>query len=272
MDAFEGLISMLLRHEGYWTTPSFKVDLTKEDKQRINRPSSPRWELDLVAYRGSTNDILVVECKSYLDSRGVLFRNGTFKSEARYKLFTDSVLRSVVLARLAEQLQSTQACAPSPNIRLCLAVGKIAGGSDKAELENHFASNGWFLFDPDWIRDGLRNASKRGYENDVAFVVSKILLRGKKSNVITAQLCPICLSKVAPDERYPRYVCENCVLKATSADGRLLAFGNTHLFGGFEARFADSGATYQGHECFINGKRCRVDEAHFGGIVIEAID
>jgi hypothetical protein len=79
MDAFESLVSMLLRHDGFWTTPSFKVELTKEEKRRINRFSSPRLELDLIAYKGSTNEVLAIECKSYLDSTGVVFRNGSFE-------------------------------------------------------------------------------------------------------------------------------------------------------------------------------------------------
>jgi len=65
MDAFESLVAMLLRHDGYWTIPSFKVNLTKEEKRAIGRHSSPRWELDLIAYKGSTNEILAVECKSF---------------------------------------------------------------------------------------------------------------------------------------------------------------------------------------------------------------
>jgi hypothetical protein len=52
MDAFESVISMLLRHDGYWTIPSFKVELTKADKARISLPSSPRREIDLIAYKG----------------------------------------------------------------------------------------------------------------------------------------------------------------------------------------------------------------------------
>jgi hypothetical protein len=52
MDAFESLIAMLLRHEGYWTTPSFKIELTKKEKVSIGKASSPRWELDLIAYKG----------------------------------------------------------------------------------------------------------------------------------------------------------------------------------------------------------------------------
>jgi hypothetical protein len=177
MDAFESLISMLLRHEGYWTTPSVKVELTKEEKRLIDRPSAPRWELDLIAFKGQTNEVLAVECKSFLDSTGVVFRNGQFENPDRYKLFTDSALRKVVLERLSSQLESRGSCAPSPKITLALAIGKLAQKSDAAGLRSHFESQGWKLFDPDWVRQRLLTASQSGYENDVAFVVSKLLLR-----------------------------------------------------------------------------------------------
>jgi len=179
MDAFESLVSMLLRHDGYWTIPSFKVNLTKDEKRRIGRHSSPRWELDLVAYKGSTNQILAVECKSFLDSTGVTFRNGKFEPEDRYKLFNDKVLRFVVFKRLVKQLLESGSCASSPKVTLCLAIGKMANRSDGQSLERHFKIRGWRLFDVEWIRQRLRVASQRGYENDVAFVVSKILLRDK---------------------------------------------------------------------------------------------
>ena len=76
MDAFESVISMLLRREGYWTISNFKVELTKDEKQQIGRHTTPRWELDLIADNGLTNKVLVVECKSFLDSTGVTFRDG----------------------------------------------------------------------------------------------------------------------------------------------------------------------------------------------------
>lgn len=177
MDAFESLIAMLLRHQGYWITPSFKVELTKEEKRSVGLASSPRWELDLIAYRGATNEVLVVECKSFLDSTGVVFRHGKFEPEKRYKLFSNPQLRSVVLNRLASQLQATQACGDAPNTKLCLAAGKIARKTDRAGLAQHFAANDWGLFDEEWIYRELKSASQKGYENDVAFVVSKLLLR-----------------------------------------------------------------------------------------------
>jgi hypothetical protein len=170
---------MLLRHDGYWTIPSFKVKLTKQEKREIGRHSSPRWELDLVAYKGSTNEVLAVECKSFLDSTGVTFRNDKFEPEDRYKLFNDDVLRLVVFRRLTEQLVAMGATAASPKVTLCLAIGKIAEKSDGDGLKSHFSAKGWRLFDVEWLRERLRLASQGGYENDVAFVVSKILLRDK---------------------------------------------------------------------------------------------
>jgi hypothetical protein len=181
MDAFEALISMLLRHDGYWTTPSFKVELTKKEKVRIGKASSPRWELDLVAYKGATNEVLAVECKSFLDSTGVIFRRGAFEPERRYKLFVDPVLRRTVLRRLVKQLIESGSCAPRPCVTLCLAAGRIAGKSDRMGLEAHFAKMGWRLFDSTWIQRGLIHASQCGYENDLAFVVSKILLKNRKT-------------------------------------------------------------------------------------------
>jgi hypothetical protein len=177
MDAFETLVALLLRREGYWTATSLKVELTKEDKCAISRPSSPRWELDVVAYRGATNEVLAVECKSFLDSPGVIFRNGTFEPERRYKLFTDARLRDLVLDRLACQLIERKATRARPKVTLALATGKIATRSDRDQLVKHFKAQGWRLLDDRWIRESLRTAADALYENDVAYVVSRILMR-----------------------------------------------------------------------------------------------
>jgi len=53
---------------------SVKVDLTKEEKVRIGRRSSPHWQLDIVDYSGHDNTLRVFECKRCLDSRGVALR------------------------------------------------------------------------------------------------------------------------------------------------------------------------------------------------------
>ena len=85
------------------------------------------------------------------------------------------------------------------------------------------------------------------------------------------QFCPICAKPVPVSERYPRYVCEDCSAKAVSKNGRGLSFFNESLFGGFAGQFADTGEAYPDHECYIDGIRCRADEAYFGGIVIQPV-
>ena len=135
MQAFETLVSELLSNEGYWVRKSFKVVLTKAEKRSIGRPSSPRWELDVIAYSGAQNEILAIECKSFLDSPGVKFADLDIEfeeaSKSRYKLFTEPTTRDVVLKCLARQLTEDGYCPSDAKVRLAMAVGKFASFIDK---------------------------------------------------------------------------------------------------------------------------------------------
>jgi len=176
MDAFEQVIEQIIHHDGYWTRTSFKVELTKEEKRAIGRPSSPRWELDVIGYNAMMNEILVVECKSYLNSPGVHiddFHHG--KNSNRYKLFNDDTLREVVFARLSKQLLDAGLCSPNPMIKLALAAGNVAKGRE--EIPILFEERGFTWFGPEWIVDRLHRISQTGYDNEVASVVSKLLLK-----------------------------------------------------------------------------------------------
>src|SRR5947207_1589176 len=107
MDAFERVVVSLLEREGFWVRSSIKVELTKAEKVRIGRPSSPRWELDIIGYQPRNNELWVVECKSYLDSRGVQLCAFNGKNPAfakRFKLFCEPLTRKVVFSRLEKQL------------------------------------------------------------------------------------------------------------------------------------------------------------------------
>jgi hypothetical protein len=179
MNAFEQLVSEILWNQGQWVRTSFKVELTKSEKVRIGRPSSPRWELDIVAFQGGANILRVVECKSYLDSRGVAMdafdgRNPDFAD--RFKLFNDARLREVVFGRLRLQLAERGACPHDTQVRLCLACGRVAA-KDRAGLYARFEAEGWELWDESWLREGLERMSDGGYENQVSAVVAKLLLR-----------------------------------------------------------------------------------------------
>lgn len=180
MDSFEQIVSEILWMQGYWVQTSLKVQLTAEEKREIGRHSSPRWELDIVAYKARENILRVVECKSFLDSIGVRawgFEGGREIHQKRYKLFNDSTLRAVIFRRLRIQLAESGACLPNADLRLCLAAGKVRE-PDRAWLHEHFKSQNWDLWDEPWLRSQLRAMSEQGYENQVSSVVSKLLLRG----------------------------------------------------------------------------------------------
>ena len=81
--------------------------------------------------------------------------------------------------------------------------------------------------------------------------------------------CPICNTSLEKWERYPRYVCEDCIGKATDSTGRILLFSNIDFAGGFIAKYKDTGKIYDSNSCFIDGVRCHADEARFGGIVVQ---
>lgn len=177
MDAFESVVAALLVRQGYWVQSSVKVELTKEQKRVIGRPSTPRWELDIVGYRGRDNKLLVLECKSYLDSSGVFYEHVRGpEAHTRYKLFTEPLLRKVVLDRLIEQFVEAGFCASDPIIELGLAAGKIRS-SDLEKVHAHFKAQAWALWDNDYLKRELEKLSQSGYENTVAAVVSKLLLR-----------------------------------------------------------------------------------------------
>ena len=177
MDAFESVVATLLERKGYWTRIGFKVDLTRQERRQIGRPTSPRWEIDIIAYKGSTNDLLSIECKSHLNSPGVRFTafDGSNEKQAKkFKLFNDKTLREVVLNRLSIQLMDAGFCAIPPKITLGLVAGKIYG--DANPLREHFEKNGWWLRDICWLKEELKELSKSGYDNTIVAIVSKLIL------------------------------------------------------------------------------------------------
>lgn len=182
MDAFESLMATLLEREGYWVRNSFKVELTKGEKRAIGIPSSPRWELDLVAFNAKENKILVVECKSYFNSPGVnmkYFGNQKTVFTNRMKLFNGKKLRRIVLARMKKQMVDKGLCKESSKVQLCLATGKISSDDERTKVRELFKKNEWKLYDDVWIAKKVKAFASLGYENDVAAVVAKIILKNK---------------------------------------------------------------------------------------------
>jgi hypothetical protein len=178
MDAFEQLAADIFWNEGYWVRTSVKVELTREEKVKIGKHSSPRWEIDLIAYRATSNELLALECKSYLDSGGVHaahFLPGS-KYAHRYKLFHDPILRETVLERLRLQCAERGLCPADVKVRLGLIHGHVTSHNAPL-LAEIFRNEGWLHFGPAWLRAHLGRMSDGGYENSTAAIVAKILLR-----------------------------------------------------------------------------------------------
>jgi len=180
MDAFEQIVTKAFDVQGYWTRIGFKVDLDKQTKRAIGNPSMPRPEIDVLAYKPATNEILLVECKSYLDSPGVrweAFDQPDSGYAERFKLFHNKALFAAVKKQILKQLaEEGMIIGKSPAIRLGLVAGKIYG-SDESRLRALFAKRKWVFVSPSEIAIWLRRFADRGYDNDVATIVVKILER-----------------------------------------------------------------------------------------------
>jgi len=87
--------------------------------------------------------------------------------------------------------------------------------------------------------------------------------------------CPLCGSPALHQERYPRSVCDACYSRTMDSAGRLVTGSNTHISGGFVAHFARTSdicaEVTATKRCWVGGRACRMDEAHFGGVVVEAL-
>jgi len=178
MDAFEELVAEIFRAKGYWVQQNVKIDLTPTEKRDLKNPSMPRPEIDLVAYMAGTNELIAVECKSYLDSQGVHVRDlkpgGRY--ERRYKMFTDGDLRKVVLKNLVEQFAARRMLQGNPEVRLALVYGKGVPSAER-ELQEWFDDKGWQLYGPEWLYGCLVTMASQPYDNQMASIVAKLLLK-----------------------------------------------------------------------------------------------
>ena len=181
MDAFETIVAEIAARQGYWVRQSVWVDLTEEDRQLLGGARSTnlrRINLDVVGYNSRDNEVLVIECKSFLDSPGVRYQSFVEGGAhaGLYKLFTNPTWREVVLNRLRAHLEPR--CAPGFTFTLCLACGNIAVGDEPALIE-HFARNSWCLWTPRWLRQRLVEMKQSRYENNLAMITAKLLLRNQ---------------------------------------------------------------------------------------------
>ncbi|MEM7243262.1 MAG: hypothetical protein AAF429_13845 [Pseudomonadota bacterium] len=179
MDFFESAIKTILEDQGLWVMSSFKVELTKDEKAQIGRPTIPRPEIDLIAFDFAKNTVTAWEVKSFLDSGGVKIKELEERFEipsGRYKLFTCQNYRDVVFARLKKQLIASNRISKSTLINLGLAAGNVARNRSE-ELRLYLKRCNFEFLSPEEIKANVRNFANKGYENDPTILAAKILLK-----------------------------------------------------------------------------------------------
>ena len=93
--------------------------------------------------------------------------------------------------------------------------------------------------------------------------------------MITGQVCPICKKEVRKNERYSKYLCQDCATRTTDENGIPVWFSDGKydpkedvIQIGFYGMYEDRDE-YDSNICYVNGVKCKAEPARFGGIVIQ---
>ena len=184
MNAFEDIVKLYLEEEGYWVRQSVKVEISKEEKRGLKKPSMPRPEIDIVALKVDINELLLIEVKSYLDSYGVYYGAVTGKvnkkyeekDARRYRLLNDDRFREIVTERLKKDYFDKGLINQKTRINYGLAAGNIKPMEDEQRIRDYFSKKNekWILFSPNDIKQKIRNFSEKGWEDNLVIMTAKL--------------------------------------------------------------------------------------------------
>ncbi|TAH40076.1 MAG: hypothetical protein EYC69_11740 [Bacteroidetes bacterium] len=153
--------------------------MSSEEKRLINKPSTPRPEIDIVAYDVNWDTVYLLEVKSYLDSPGVPYDEVAIEQKeqsGRYKLLTAKNYRNVLSASLKGHWLQQGLMGNKTKISFGLIAGKIYRGREQ-EMFEYFKKQGWLFWGPSIIRDKVMLLGGKGYENNAVTIAAKILTR-----------------------------------------------------------------------------------------------
>ncbi|WP_144208216.1 hypothetical protein [Shewanella donghaensis] len=83
------------------------------------------------------------------------------------------------------------------------------------------------------------------------------------------QNCSGCAKPVTRFDRYPKYLCFDCVAELTDEDGLGINYHNSslgYLYGTYKE---DAAKRYPNNRCFYKGIEYRAREGRFGGVVVQ---
>lgn len=179
MDSFETIVAKFLEAKNYWVRTIVKVKLTKKEKRVIENPTTPTPEIDMLAYNIKENELIIIEARSSLDSKGVRLssiRGNNERAKKRYKLFNNKKYRNMISRKLRKEFLSNGLINKETKINYGLAAGNVYK-PDEDNIKKYFERKEWKYFSPNDIKETLKNYSSRSYENDVVVITAKILAK-----------------------------------------------------------------------------------------------
>ena len=182
MDHFEWIVSKLLEDRGYWTRIGVRVELTKSQKRSIGKPSMPRPEVDVVAFKPKRNELVLFEVKSFLDSPGVKLkglRGVRDGRPSRFKLLVDERYQRLVRDGVVRRFRELGLLRADPTVRMGLAAGNVPVGERDAVRE-FCAEREWEYLSPDEIAEWVEGLADRAYENSPIVLASKLIVRRRR--------------------------------------------------------------------------------------------
>lgn len=179
MDAFELIIGQLLEEEKFWIRHCVKINLLPEEKRLIGKHSTPRPEIDIIAFDVRSNTIFLLEVKSYLDSPGVCYEDivkEQEQQEGRYKILTSKNYGKVLSERLLRDWKEKGVINADTKVNFGLIAGKIYKNKE-SELGEYIKSKGWLFWGPTIIKKKMTALADKDYENNAVTIAAKLLLR-----------------------------------------------------------------------------------------------
>jgi len=154
IEKFENIVATLLEEEGFWVRRGFKVNVSLEEKKQIGKQSSPRPEIDMLAFHLGRNEVLALDVKAYLDSPGAKLAQLQEVHEVpagRFKLFTSERYRQIVLSRLKQDLVALGMANAETSVKLGMVAGKVNQGQSEA-IREHMSERQWLFWSPDDVK------------------------------------------------------------------------------------------------------------------------
>ncbi|WP_310384775.1 hypothetical protein [Roseateles sp.] len=154
IDKFDNIVTTLLEEEGFWVRHKFKVSVSLEEKKQIGKQSAPKPEIDMLAFNMGTNEVMALDVKAYLDSPGAklsLLQEEHDVPAGRFKLFTSERYRSLVLARLLQDLIALGMANLETKVRLGMIAGKVNQGQSEA-IRAHMLEHDWLFWSPEDVK------------------------------------------------------------------------------------------------------------------------